>query len=62
MEPREYLIPKTKNFHLQEGDVVEKGDYIVDGNPAPHDELILHVEALPPTSSTKSRSSSRWAW
>ena len=47
VEPREYLIPKTKNFHLQEGDIVEKGDYIVDGNPAPHDILAIKgVEAL----------------
>jgi DNA-directed RNA polymerase subunit beta' len=47
LEPREYLIPKGKHFHLQEGDVVEKGDYIVDGNPAPHDILAIKgVEAL----------------
>ncbi|ODN68398.1 DNA-directed RNA polymerase subunit beta' [Methylobrevis pamukkalensis] len=47
LEPREYLIPKTKHFHLQEGDVIEKGDYIVDGNPAPHDILAIKgVEAL----------------
>jgi DNA-directed RNA polymerase subunit beta' len=47
MDPREYLIPKGKHFHLQEGDVVEKGDYIVDGNPAPHDILAIKgVEAL----------------
>ncbi|MBH0237542.1 DNA-directed RNA polymerase subunit beta' [Methylobrevis albus] len=47
MDPREYLIPKGKHFHLQEGDVLEKGDYIVDGNPAPHDILAIKgVEAL----------------
>jgi DNA-directed RNA polymerase subunit beta' len=47
MEPKEYLIAKGKHFHLQEGDVVEKGDYIVDGNPAPHDILAIKgVEAL----------------
>ncbi|SON55050.1 DNA-directed RNA polymerase subunit beta' [Hartmannibacter diazotrophicus] len=46
-DTREYLIPKTKHFHLQEGDIVEKGDYIVDGNPAPHDILAIKgVEAL----------------
>ncbi|MGD0719540.1 MAG: DNA-directed RNA polymerase subunit beta' [Roseiarcus sp.] len=46
-EPVEYLIPKSKHVHLQDGDVVEKGDYIVDGNPAPHDILAIKgVEEL----------------
>jgi DNA-directed RNA polymerase subunit beta' len=46
-EPVEYLIPKGKPFHLQEGDTIEKGDYILDGNPAPHDILAIKgVEAL----------------
>jgi DNA-directed RNA polymerase subunit beta' len=46
-EPVEYLIPKGKPFHLQDGDVIEKGDYILDGNPAPHDILAIKgVEAL----------------
>jgi len=46
-EPREYLIPKGKHIHLQDGDVIEKGDYIVDGNPAPHDILAIKgVEEL----------------
>jgi DNA-directed RNA polymerase subunit beta' len=46
-EPREYLIPKGKHIHLQDGDVVEKGDYIVEGNPAPHDILAIKgVEEL----------------
>ena len=40
-ETREYLIPKGKQIHLQDGDVVEKGDYIVEGNPAPHDILAI---------------------
>jgi DNA-directed RNA polymerase subunit beta' len=40
-EGREYLIPKGKHIHLQDGDVIEKGDYIVDGNPAPHDILAV---------------------
>src|SRR5690606_32614072 len=34
IEPVEYLIPKGKPFHLQDGDVIEKGEYILDGNPA----------------------------
>jgi len=46
-EEVEYLIPKGKHIHLQDGDVVEKGDYIVDGNPAPHDILAIKgVEEL----------------
>jgi len=46
-EPKEYLIPKGKHIHLQDGDVLEKGDYIVDGNPAPHDILAIKgVEEL----------------
>ncbi|WP_029349510.1 DNA-directed RNA polymerase subunit beta' [Bosea sp. 117] len=43
----EYLIPKGKHIHLQDGDLVEKGDFIVDGNPAPHDILAIKgVEEL----------------
>ncbi len=46
-EPREYLIPKGKHIAVQEGDVIQKGEFIMDGNPAPHDILaILGVEAL----------------
>ena len=46
-EPREYLIPKGKHIHLQDGDLIEKGDYIVEGNPAPHDILAIKgVEEL----------------
>ena len=40
-EAREYLIPKGKHIHLQDGDVIEKGDFIVEGNPAPHDILAI---------------------
>jgi len=46
-EPIEYLLPKGKPFHFQDGDQIEKGDYILDGNPAPHDILAIKgVEAL----------------
>ncbi len=46
-EPAEYLIPKGKHIHLQDGDLIEKGDYIVEGNPAPHDILAIKgVEEL----------------
>ncbi|MBK0400163.1 DNA-directed RNA polymerase subunit beta' [Limibaculum sp. M0105] len=47
LEPREYLIPKGKHITVQEGDVIQKGEYIMDGNPAPHDILaIMGIEAL----------------
>jgi DNA-directed RNA polymerase subunit beta' len=46
-EPIEYMIPKGKHIAVQEGDFVKKGDYLLDGNPAPQDILsILGVEAL----------------
>ncbi len=46
-EPVEYLIPKSKPFHLQEGDQIDRGEYLLDGNPAPHDILAIHgVEEL----------------
>ena len=42
-----YLIPKGKHISVQDGDTIEKGDYLIDGNPAPHDILsILGLEAL----------------
>jgi DNA-directed RNA polymerase subunit beta' len=41
------MVPKGKHIPVQEGDFVQKGDYIMDGNPAPHDILaIMGVEAL----------------
>jgi DNA-directed RNA polymerase subunit beta' len=47
VENAEYLIPKSKHIHLQDGDVIEKGEYLVDGNPAPHDILAIKgVEEL----------------
>ncbi|WP_425052903.1 DNA-directed RNA polymerase subunit beta' [Psychromarinibacter sp. S121] len=47
MEPVEYMVPKGKHIPVVEGDFVQKGDYIMDGNPAPHDILsIMGVEAL----------------
>ena len=46
-EPTEYLIPKGKHISVQEGDFVERGDLLMDGNPVPHDILdVLGVEAL----------------
>jgi DNA-directed RNA polymerase subunit beta' len=47
IDPTEYLIPKGKHISVREGDFVEKGDYIVEGNPSPHDILrIKGVEEL----------------
>ncbi|MGP9804684.1 DNA-directed RNA polymerase subunit beta' [Paracoccus sp. NSM] len=45
--PVEYMVPKGKHIPVQEGDFVQRGDYIMDGNPAPHDILrIMGIEAL----------------
>jgi DNA-directed RNA polymerase subunit beta' len=46
-EPVEYMIPKGKHISVQEGDYVQKGDLLMDGNPVPHDILnVMGVEAL----------------
>jgi DNA-directed RNA polymerase subunit beta' len=46
-ESAEYLIPKGKHISVQEGDYVQKGDLLMDGNRVPHDILrILGVEEL----------------
>ncbi|MGX9356472.1 DNA-directed RNA polymerase subunit beta' [Roseobacteraceae bacterium S113] len=46
-DPVEYMVPKGKHIPVQEGDFIQKGEYIMDGNPAPHDILaIMGVEAL----------------
>jgi len=46
-ETVEYLIPKGKHLAVQEGDFVQIGDLLMDGNPVPHDILnVLGVEAL----------------
>jgi DNA-directed RNA polymerase subunit beta' len=44
LEPSEYLIPKGRHISVREGDYVEKGDYIVEGNPSPHD--ILRIKGM----------------
>lgn len=47
MEPVEYMVPKGKHIPVAEGDFIQKGEYIMDGNPAPHDILaVMGVEAL----------------
>ncbi|MFQ6017767.1 MAG: DNA-directed RNA polymerase subunit beta', partial [Kiloniellaceae bacterium] len=46
-EPSEYMIPKGKHISVQEGDYVQVGDLLMDGNPVPHDILdVLGIEAL----------------
>ncbi len=46
-DEREYLIPKGKHISVQEGDYVQQGDLLMDGNPVPHDILtVMGVEAL----------------
>jgi DNA-directed RNA polymerase subunit beta' len=47
VEQVEYLIPRGKNLAVQHGDHVERGDFIYDGLPAPHDILAVKgVEEL----------------
>ncbi len=46
-ETVEFLIPKGKHISVHDGDFVTRGEYIIDGNPDPHDILrILGIEAL----------------
>ncbi|MEW6646384.1 MAG: DNA-directed RNA polymerase subunit beta' [Pseudomonadota bacterium] len=46
-EPHEELIPKWRHVTVFEGEHVEKGEVIVEGEPTPHDILRLQgVEAL----------------
>ncbi|QUD87965.1 DNA-directed RNA polymerase subunit beta' [Phenylobacterium montanum] len=46
-EAVEFLIPKGKHITVHDGDIIRKGEYLIDGNPDPHDILrILGVEAL----------------
>ena len=42
-----YLIPKGKHINFNQGEKIRKGEYLLDGSPAPHDILrILGTEAL----------------
>ncbi|MBT5240219.1 MAG: DNA-directed RNA polymerase subunit beta' [Rhodospirillaceae bacterium] len=46
-DPVEYMVPKGKHLAVQEGDYVQKGDALLDGNPVPHDILrVMGIEAL----------------
>ncbi|MFT5507640.1 MAG: DNA-directed RNA polymerase subunit beta' [Hyphomicrobiaceae bacterium] len=43
----EYLIPRGKSITVQHGDRIERGDFVYDGHPAPHDILAIKgVEEL----------------
>jgi DNA-directed RNA polymerase subunit beta' len=43
----EYMVPKNVHLEVQDGDKIEKGEFILDGNPAPHDILAIKgVEEL----------------
>ena len=47
IQDAEYLVPKGKHIAVNEGDYVNKGDLLMDGNPVPHDILsVLGIEAL----------------
>ena len=47
IESVEYLVPKGRHITVQEGDIIRRGEHLLDGNPAPHDILkVLGVEAL----------------
>jgi len=42
-----YLIPKGKHINFNPGEKIKKGEYLLDGSPAPHDILrILGIEYL----------------
>src|SRR6185369_1361822 len=46
-ESKEYLIPRGKSLAVQHGDRIERGDFVYDGHPAPHDILAIKgVEEL----------------
>ena len=36
-QPVEYLIPRGKSLAVQHGDHMERGDFVYDGHPAPHE-------------------------
>jgi DNA-directed RNA polymerase subunit beta' len=40
-EPTEYLIPRGKHIIVQEGDLVRRGDRLIDGAANPHDILAV---------------------
>tara|TARA_Y100000590_G_scaffold28062_1_gene31446 strand:+ start:179 stop:2869 length:2691 start_codon:yes stop_codon:yes gene_type:complete len=46
-EESNYLIPKGKHINFNQGEKIKKGEYLLDGQPLPHDILrILGIEEL----------------
>ena len=46
-ESSSYLIPKGKHINFNQGEKIKKGEYLLDGQPLPHDILrILGIEEL----------------
>jgi len=46
-EVSNYLIPKGKHINFNQGEKIKKGEYLLDGQPLPHDILrILGIESL----------------
>ncbi len=46
-EPSNYLIPKGKHINFNPGERIQKGEYLLDGQPLPHDILrILGIKEL----------------
>jgi len=46
-ETSNYLIPKGKHINFNQGEAINKGEYLLDGQPLPHDILrILGIEEL----------------
>ena len=46
-ETSSYLIPKGKHINFNQGEKISKGEYLLDGQPLPHDILrILGIEEL----------------
>ena len=46
-EPSNYLIPKGKHINFNPGEKIKKGEYLLDGQPLPHDILrIMGIKDL----------------
>ncbi len=46
-EPSNYLIPKGKHINFNQGETIKKGEYLLDGQPLPHDILrIMGIKDL----------------
>ncbi len=43
-ETSNYLIPKGKHINFNEGEKIKKGEYLLDGQPLPHD--ILRIQGI----------------